>query len=397
MTGNIIILILLCVLVWAIYRTAKSQREKVKLVRNGLPLKSSNKSNAILQTGLQYVAFAFLILLSFLLASESFLAGLIMVTASALVLPVIREKFIPHNLRHPALTFILIIVVFVFSTHILDQEKSAKIAKKQQETAELARQEKEKAIAEFTANPQPKIEEIKNLIEQEIYGGARYQIDALIEANNDELNALNEQLMKIEGMMKEERRIAEAKAVEEAALKKISPDAVWEMTPDQYPRIYQQWGASWVKKLNKMQHDVAKKVAKSPSCDSVSYVGLSEMRSVPKKLAVFFADCTNEQRFYITDKELAEDISIQSKQEKTARLTDSQAIERCASGIRAMMNYPSTFKSSIFSKSVYRAPTGNVVATIDFKGKNGLGLELPMSARCVFDDTGMSPPEITNK
>jgi hypothetical protein len=62
------------------------------------------------------------------------------------------------------------------------------------------------------------------------------------------------------------------------------------------------------------------------------------------------------------------------------------------------MTYPSTFRSSIFSQSVYRAPiTGNIVVTVEFKAKHGFGMELPMTARCIFDDPGMNEPEITNR
>lgn len=175
-------------------------------------------------------------------------------------------------------------------------------------------------------------------------------------------------------------------------------DAIWEMTPEQFPRVYRQWGTNWVQRLNRMLYQVAEKVWDTPGCDTIQTVGLSESRSVPKRSAVFYADCVNGQRFYVSDKDLAADARPTSNQERMSNLKDSDAVARCIEGVRLRMNYPSTFSSSIFQHSVYRAPvTANAVVTIDFQGKNGLGLELPMTARCIFDSQGHQETQITNR
>jgi len=183
----------------------------------------------------------------------------------------------------------------------------------------------------------------------------------------------------------------------EQELEKAVSKAVWEMTPDQFPRVYEQWGADWVDKLNAMQYEAARKVAQAPSCDSISIIGLSESRSVPKQSAVFFADCANGERFYVSDEDLQNNQAIQSKQEQMSDLTDSKAIEQCENAIMTQLTHPSSFSHTWLGQDVYRPATGNVVATIDFEAKNALGLDIPMSARCVFDDIGMSPPVITNR
>lgn len=187
--------------------------------------KPKDKLTAILQLGLQYFVFIFLLLLSIGIATESVTAGLILAVPTFLILPAIREKFIPDALRHPLLTAVLIIAAFFTSLNASDEAVKTNREKKQQEITEVARQQKEKDLAEFTANPQPKLDEIKNLIEQEIYGNARYQIDALKEADNDGLNALNEQLLQIEGKIEEDRRKAEAEAAEEQRITKAA--ALW--------------------------------------------------------------------------------------------------------------------------------------------------------------------------
>jgi hypothetical protein len=177
----------------------------------------------------------------------------------------------------------------------------------------------------------------------------------------------------------------------------ISTWAVSDITKNEYPKIYSQWGSAWVKKLNKMQHQVAEKAALSPECDTVDIVALSEQMSVPKKSPVFFVDCENGKRFYISHSDLESANIVKSKQLKTAKLSDAAAINSCISSVASKIKYPSTFKSSIFSKSAYRAPNGNIAVRIDFEGRGDSGEKVPMKARCVFDNQGMTEPEISNR
>jgi hypothetical protein len=269
------------------------------------------------------------------------------------------------------------------------------------EVSQSAHEELEIEWAEaFSNNPEKTLQGIEDLISQgnilqasahisflEGLGDPRVKAlkDKITKAAVDKENARNEQ---------QENMLKKKKALD---LAKISEWAVSDIDKKSYPKTYAAWGPEWVKKLNKMQHQAAEKVSGSPNCDRVDLVALSDFRSKPRQKAVFFADCANGERFYISDTDLNDNSAAVSKQAITNKITDASAIDQCREAVRSQMNYPSTFKSSILNNSVYRAPGGNVAVNLEFKVKNGFGAELPMQARCIFDDQGMNAPEITNR
>lgn len=168
------------------------------------------------------------------------------------------------------------------------------------------------------------------------------------------------------------------------------------MTADFYPKTAAEWGSAGLKRLNDLMLKAAEKAAASGDCDAVADANLSD-RSIPKKEAVFFVDCANGQRFYISEHQLDSPGTVRSKQAMLARVSEASVMAQCLEALKANLNYPSTFKSSVFSQASYRAPTGNIVVTIDFKAKNSFGAELPMTARCVHDERGLHPLEITSR
>jgi len=176
-----------------------------------------------------------------------------------------------------------------------------------------------------------------------------------------------------------------------------SPDTYSPYTKKGYAKTFKKWGSKGVAKINSYRKAAALKVAEIPSCDNVEYADLSDNRSSPPDNIVVFVDCTNGQRFYLTSAELDSNEAASSNQEKTASLNDSDLISACEKSILSSLKFPSSFDKSWFSTNVYRAPQGNVVVTFDFTAKNGFGMNLPQQARCVVDDRGMHPPEISNR
>lgn len=179
-----------------------------------------------------------------------------------------------------------------------------------------------------------------------------------------------------------------------AANPKIGAGAILPITQSAYPKTYQKWGAAGIARINALLPKAADKVTESAECDRLDIIELSDERSIPKKKIVFFADCANGKRFYVSDDELKNQTVITSKQSKTATLSDSAVMGACMTRVKAQLNHPSTFKLHSFSQSVYRAPTGNVVAEFMFSAKNTFGLETKHKAKCYTDDRGMSDPEI---
>ena len=126
-------------------------------------------------------------------------------------------------------------------------------------------------------------------------------------------------------------------------------------------------------------------------------IGLSTDRSAPPNKIVFFADCANGERFYISESEIKAKAPIVSKKDKLSGITDKKAQQACIDQTKAVLNFPSSFDLKLLSVEVNRAPTGNIGVTFNFDAKNGLGIALPQKARCIIDDEGIHPVQISNR
>lgn len=169
-------------------------------------------------------------------------------------------------------------------------------------------------------------------------------------------------------------------------------DVVYEITKDGYPKTYNTWGKEWIDDINKMMPSAVEVVASNPKCDAPEMIGLSEDRSTPKKEAVFFVDCANYERFYVSQNDLKDGAELQAESEVLTG-EPSQYIEPCKDMIKAKLTYPSSFKAVMGGTNAFKGTSGNIAVEIDFTAKNGLGNELPQSAKCLFTTSGTS--EIT--
>lgn len=178
---------------------------------------------------------------------------------------------------------------------------------------------------------------------------------------------------------------------------KIDPSAVFLIEGKGWERTRETWGDEWVKRINDAMPKAAQKVAKADECDYVEMVGLSDSRSTPRQSFSFYADCRNGRRFYVSDNDLKSEVAAVSNNAKTAAIVDAQAIAACEDAVKDQLHYPLSFDRHMLSTSVYRAPQGNVAVDFDFDAKNGFGAELPHHARCVIDDRGIHPAEISTR
>lgn len=197
---------------------------------------------------------------------------------------------------------------------------------------------------------------------------------------------------------KDPRPAAEPIAAEQPPAKSvgvIADGVVGKLTRSQYPKAYKKWGQKGFDRINGLAPKAAQLIVESGTCDSLEVLGLSDVRSKPPKSIVFFADCANGKRFYVTEADIKSQKGIVSKNDQTARYSDGLVVGQCTDAVRSSLQFPSSFDSKFGGTTVYRAPTGNVVVNIDFDAKNGFGNVLPYRGRCVFDDQGMSPPEIS--
>ena len=85
-------------------------------------------------------------------------------------------------------------------------------------------------------------------------------------------------------------------------------------TQDYYPNLYETWGEEWVNNINAMMPLVVNRVLANPQCDAPAIADLSDEKSIIREKAVFFVDCENKERFYVTQNELLDSAPVEAKQ-----------------------------------------------------------------------------------
>lgn len=177
---------------------------------------------------------------------------------------------------------------------------------------------------------------------------------------------------------------------------RVADGAVMLIEGEGWDRTRREWGAAGIRRINAAMPLAAERVARSPECDVVEMVGLSD-RSKPPSDIVLYLDCGNGKRFYVSDDELTSAAPAVSKNAQTAAISDTAAVRACEDSVKAQLNFPSTFDRDLLNTSVYRPDGGNIAVMFTFQAKNALGVELPQRARCVLDDQGIHPAEISNE
>ena len=150
-----------------------------------------------------------------------------------------------------------------------------------------------------------------------------------------------------------------------------------------YPKLYKQWGEKAVKEMNGYLPRIAEHVARENSCDAVESVDISDARSNPKaKQMVFFVDCRNGKRFFVSTDDLNSGRKSTAEQDK--EINHSAVISQCDAAIKDQLNHPGTFDPHILDTATGVNQNGNVLVTRGFTAKNGLGMQIDYRAYCVI-------------
>ena len=150
-----------------------------------------------------------------------------------------------------------------------------------------------------------------------------------------------------------------------------------------YPKLYKKWGEKAVKEMNGYLPRIAEHVAREDSCDAVEIVEISDARSNPKaKQMVFFVDCRNGKRFFVSTDDLNSGRKSTAEQDK--KIDNSAVISQCDAAIKAQLNHPGTFDPHILDTATGVNQNGNVLVTRGFTAKNGLGMQIDYRAYCVI-------------
>lgn len=162
-------------------------------------------------------------------------------------------------------------------------------------------------------------------------------------------------------------------------------------TQSNYPKLFDAWGKKWMDKINNLKKPVADYITKQNSCDSLEVLELSQARSVVRQNVVFFGDCANGERFYISEKDVKNSLSqVKSQHQKMKSISNAEALSRCENLVKYHLNIPDTYNRKFFTTTVYRSKTlGNIVVGFDFTARNYFGQTIPKKAKCVISDNDM--------
>ena len=150
----------------------------------------------------------------------------------------------------------------------------------------------------------------------------------------------------------------------------------WDKTINKY-------GINGVKKINELLPKAAELMSKNPTCDKLAYVAHSD-KGNPNNI-IIFGDCNNGARFYLSEKEIAEQNVPLSKKQKLEKM-ELQLMNACDEIVKSHLTHPSTFDKSIYRSGVTTDEYKTTVL-VGFTAKNSFNLELKYKAICVFNDT----------
>lgn len=179
--------------------------------------------------------------------------------------------------------------------------------------------------------------------------------------------------------------------------RKIEDGAFIPMTKKTYPKAYKVWGQDGFDRINKLGPLVAERVAMSKQCDKVIDVSLSDTKSKPKSYIVFFVDCKNKERFFVSESDIElgyKAISI-NEEFKNKDINTNSYYNSCLNGIKSSVNFPSTVDSSIFDRRIGPSVTGGIIVMMKFSAKNAFGVEENFIAQCDYYDNGKSDIRIS--
>ncbi|RYE42613.1 MAG: hypothetical protein EOP24_31840 [Hyphomicrobiales bacterium] len=168
----------------------------------------------------------------------------------------------------------------------------------------------------------------------------------------------------------------------------IADGAVQPITRESWATTHAAWGDEGISQINALMQPAAEILASSPGCDRLESLGFSDQRSSPPDNIVFFADCANGKRFFITGEDVLAKRQPVSQNDKSKWLDEQQLVEICQEAVRARVNGPCIFAGS----SVYRAVAGRTVVTVAFELVNEPGAQAETFAKCFFD--GLSLTEV---
>lgn len=164
----------------------------------------------------------------------------------------------------------------------------------------------------------------------------------------------------------------------------IEEGALWTI-PTQYGKGYdktlKKHGIDNVKRSNELLPKAAEIVSKNTTCDKITNVMFSDNST--KDNIIIITDCQNGKRFYLSEKEIAQNVTALSESQKLEKLMPTH-VAMCEARVKNNLNYPSTYKRLI-SQTGWETENYVNDIVIGFKAKNAFNLETEHVARCMLN------------
>ena len=167
----------------------------------------------------------------------------------------------------------------------------------------------------------------------------------------------------------------------------IAPYAVEVMNKKDFPKVYAKYGDKYISQVNKLAPEIAKYAAKQTQCDRVEMVTFSDSKS-SKQEKVWFVDCANKERLYISENQLKSGEAIKSNAQKAQEYDYLPLMEICGQLIQSQLKFPSTYDEAWLGREQGISPTGTFWVRIPFEAKNAMGNKLPQVGECTDEGKG---------
>lgn len=187
----------------------------------------------------------------------------------------------------------------------------------------------------------------------------------------------------------------EAPATEEQLRARITEYVFEPYAAKDYPKLYAKLGErpDPTDRIQAVREGAAFQALRSGRCDHVELAEISDQRTTADNITAF-VDCTNGERFYVAESDLAQGSTAVANSQLT--LPRANAIQACAEAARAAAAFPSLVDPHVWTGASYTAhkTMGAARVLLDFDATNALGVELPYRANCLFP-AGNGTPELT--
>lgn len=157
-----------------------------------------------------------------------------------------------------------------------------------------------------------------------------------------------------------------------------------------FPKLFARLGSD-AARFQRLREGAAYKALASGKCDHVEISEISDDSTKANLIA--FVDCTNKERFLISEADLKDGETPLAQSERVVDRT--AAIQACSDAAKSRAKFPSLVDTHTWAGASFTSnkTTGNARVLLDFEATNALGVELPYKASCLFP-AGGAPLEL---